>query len=102
MTPHALRVCFSASDGYIDRSYSICSNLDRRISESSQCHGDTRAGKSLLITKAERAGQPPHIIEAAVGRKRSGMSLGRYSGGPGVKEQMRACVEAVRLPATMP
>ncbi len=52
-----------------------------------------------FITKAERADQPPHIFEAVVGHKRQGMSLGRYSGGPSVEQQMRECVEAVRLPA---
>lgn len=51
-----------------------------------------------FITKAERAGQDPHIIEAVVGHKRPGMTLGRYSGGPSFHEQMRACVEAVKLP----
>jgi integrase len=52
-----------------------------------------------FVTQAERAGQPPHILEAVVGHKRAGMSLGVYSGGPSVEEQMRACVEAVRLPS---
>jgi len=51
-----------------------------------------------FITKAERAGQQPHIIEAVVGHKRPGMTLGRYSGGPSLHEQMKACVEAVKLP----
>jgi integrase len=51
-----------------------------------------------FITKAEQAGQPPHIFEAIVGHKRQGMSLGVYSGGPSVEVQMRGCVEAVRLP----
>lgn len=50
-----------------------------------------------FITKAEEAGQPPWTIEAVVGHKREGMSLGVYSGGPSV-EQLRGCVEAVRLP----
>jgi integrase len=47
-------------------------------------------------TTAEKAGQPPWIIEAVCGQSRSGM-FGRYSGGPS-HEQKRACVEAVRLP----
>jgi integrase len=50
-----------------------------------------------FITKAEQAGQQPHIIEALVGHKREGMSLGRYSAGPSF-EQLKACIEAVRLP----
>ena len=50
-----------------------------------------------FITKAEQAGQPPHIFEAVVGHVRKGMSLGLYSGGPS-EAQRRECVEAVRLP----
>lgn len=50
-----------------------------------------------FATKAERAGQHPHIIEAVLGHKRLGMTLGVYSGGPSVEKQMRACVEAVEL-----
>jgi hypothetical protein len=41
--------------------------------------------------------QPVQFIEALVGHKRTGMSLGRYSGGP-LMQQFRAVVEAVRLP----
>jgi integrase len=50
-----------------------------------------------FVTKAEQAGQPVHIIEAVVGHTRSGMTLGVYSGGPST-EQLRACVESVKLP----
>jgi integrase len=53
--------------------------------------------RRFFITKAERAGQPPWIIESVVGHKRTGMSLGVYSAGLST-EQLRACVEAVRLP----
>jgi hypothetical protein len=38
-----------------------------------------------------------HIIAVVVGHKRTGMTLGRYSGGP-LLEQARRCVEAVKLP----
>jgi integrase len=51
-----------------------------------------------FITKAEQAGQPEHIIAVVVGHKRKGITLGLYSGGP-LLEQIRQCVEAVRLPA---
>ncbi|MBN8996352.1 MAG: tyrosine-type recombinase/integrase [Rhizobiales bacterium] len=51
-----------------------------------------------FITAAERAGQPVHVVEAVVGHRRPGMTLGVYSGGP-AEQQMRAVVEAVRLPA---
>jgi len=50
-----------------------------------------------FITKAEQAGQDPHIIAAVVGHKREGITLGLYSAGPS-QDQFRACVEAVRLP----
>ena len=56
--------------------------------------------RRTFATKAEQAGQPPHIISSVVGHLegRQGMTLGRYSAGPS-DEQLRACVEAVRLPA---
>lgn len=50
-----------------------------------------------FITKAEQAGIPESTIAFVVGHKRPGMTLGLYSGGPEL-EQLRACVEAVRLP----
>lgn len=50
-----------------------------------------------FITEAERAGQPEHLIAVTVGHKRHGMTLGVYSAGPLI-EQVRAVVEAVRLP----
>ena len=39
-----------------------------------------------------------HIIAVVVGHKRTGMTLGRYSGGPLLEQARRRCVEAVRLP----
>ena len=53
--------------------------------------------RRYFITKAEQADQMEHIIAVAVGHKRTGMTLGRYSGGP-LLEQARRCVEAVKLP----
>jgi hypothetical protein len=50
-----------------------------------------------FITKAERANQNGDIIAAVVGHKRSGITLGRYSGGPEMK-QARRCVASVKLP----
>jgi len=35
-----------------------------------------------FVTKAHQAGQPVHLVEAVVGHKPVGMTLGRYSGGP--------------------
>lgn len=50
-----------------------------------------------FCTQAERAGIEPHIIEAVVGHKRLGQSLGTYSAGPSI-DQRRACIESVSLP----
>lgn len=50
-----------------------------------------------FITKAEQAGIPGSTISTVVGHKREGMTLGLYSEGP-LMEQLRACVEAVKLP----
>lgn len=50
-----------------------------------------------FVTKAEHAGVPPWTIASVVGHKRSGMTLGVYSQGSSA-EQLRVCVEAVRLP----
>ncbi|MFT0893079.1 tyrosine-type recombinase/integrase [Pseudochelatococcus sp. G4_1912] len=62
-----------------------------------QSRVDFHSLRRWFITKAEQAGQQPHFIEALVGHKRLGMSLGKYSAGP-LKEQLRAVVESVRLP----
>ena len=53
--------------------------------------------RRYFITKAEQADHMEHIIAVVVGHKRTGMTLGRYSGGP-LLEQARRCVEAVKLP----
>lgn len=65
------------------------------VNESSQY--DFHSFRRWFITKAEHAGQPPHVIETVVGHRRQGESMGRYSKGPSM-EQMRACVESVRPP----
>ncbi|BAF87525.1 phage integrase [Azorhizobium caulinodans ORS 571] len=62
-----------------------------------QSRVDFHSFRRWFVTKAEQAHQPVHFIEALVGHKRSGMTLGRYSEGPLV-QQMRAVVEAVQLP----
>ena len=69
------------------------------------CHGPGRrrslvnfhSFRRYFITKAEQADQMEHIIAVVVGHKRTGMTLGRYSGGP-LLEQARCGVEAVKLP----
>jgi integrase len=56
-----------------------------------------------FITEAERAGQMGHIISAVAGHEdgRQSMALGTYSGGPS-EAQLRACVEAAKLPRPLP
>lgn len=58
---------------------------------------DFHSFRRWFTTKAEQAGQPPHIIDFVTGHKRPGETLGRYSEGPSMG-QMRECVEAIRLP----
>lgn len=62
-----------------------------------QSRVDFHSFRRWFITKAEQAYQPPHFISSLVGHARSGMTLGRYSDGPLVR-QYREVVEAVRLP----
>ena len=66
-----------------------------------QSRVDFHSFRRWFITKAEQAGQQPHIISAVVGHGRAGMTLGRYSGGPSI-EQMRAVIESVQLPELTP
>jgi hypothetical protein len=63
-----------------------------------QSNIDFHSWRRWFITMAEQAGQPVHVIETTVGHKRPGMSMGLYSGGPSL-DQLRACVEAVKLPS---
>jgi integrase len=50
-----------------------------------------------FIEKAEQAGQAENVIASVVGHQRPGMTFGVYSRGPSM-EQLRACVESVKLP----
>ncbi|QBQ49363.1 hypothetical protein E3U41_12090 [Brevundimonas naejangsanensis] len=73
--------------------------LDARQDGRRQSDADFHSFRRWFATKAEQAGQPPHVISAVLGHKegRQGMTLGVYSAGPSL-EQRRAVVEAVRLP----
>ncbi|MFK8253264.1 DUF6538 domain-containing protein [Ancylobacter terrae] len=71
--------------------------VDEKVAGARQSNIDFHSFRRWFVTKAEMAGQPPHIISSVVGHARQGMTLGTYSGGPSV-EQLRACVEAVTLP----
>lgn len=50
-----------------------------------------------FITAALRAGQPERVVQQVVGHKPQGVTLGIYFAGD-LPAQLRACVEAVRLP----
>lgn len=71
--------------------------VDEKTPGARQSNIDFHSFRRWFITKAEMAGQPPHIISSVVGHARQGMTLGTYSGGPSM-EQMRTCVEAVQFP----
>ncbi len=71
--------------------------VDEKTQGARQSNVDFHSFRRWFITKAEMAGQLPHVISAVVGHERQGMTLGTYSGGPSV-EQMRDVVEAVTLP----
>ncbi len=64
-----------------------------------QSNVDFHSFRRWFITKAEQAGQPPHLISTVVGHKvgRQGLTLSVYSQGPS-DEQRKAVVEAVKLP----
>lgn len=71
--------------------------LDEREEGQTQSNIDFHSFRRWFITKAEQAGQPPHIIASTVGHVREGMTLGTYSAGPS-RDQMREVVLSVRLP----
>lgn len=77
--------------------------IDERKEGQRQSNIDFHSFRRWFVTKAEEAGQPPHIISAVVGHAegRQGMTLGLYSGGPSDK-QMREVVESVRFPPGTP
>jgi integrase len=77
--------------------------IDERKEGQRQSNVDFHSFRRWFVTKAEEAGQPPHVISAVVGHAegRQGMTLGLYSGGPS-EAQMRAVVESVKLPEGTP
>lgn len=72
--------------------------VDDRPEGARQSRIDFHSFRRWFVTKAEMAGQPPHIISSVVGHEvgRQGMTLSVYSSGPS-HEQKKQCVEAVRL-----
>jgi len=75
--------------------------VDERANWKRQSNVDFHSFRRWFTTKAEQAGQLPHIIDAVTGHKRPGETLGRYSQGPSIA-QLRECVEAVKLPSLPP
>lgn len=77
--------------------------IDERAEGQRQSDVDFHSFRRWFITKAEVAGQLPHLISSVVGHAegRKGMTLGTYSGGPSLT-QKKAVVEAVRLPKGAP
>lgn len=71
--------------------------LDHRKADRRQADADFHSFRRWFVTKAEQAGQRESLIQAVVGHKREGVTLGVYSAGPSV-EQRRELVESVRLP----
>ncbi len=51
-----------------------------------------------FVTAATRAGQAERVVGQIVGHKAQGMTMGVYFGGD-LPEQLRACIDAVSLPA---
>ena len=79
--------------------YRRAMGVDERVEGQRQSNIDFHSFRRWFITKAEMAGQPPHVISSVVGHVegRKGMTLGTYSGGPSIA-QRRTVVEAVTLP----
>jgi len=77
-------------------------DIHERAEGQRQSNVDFHSFRRWFATAAERADQPPNIISAVLGHEegRKGMTLSVYSGGPS-EPQLRACVEAVRLPASV-
>lgn len=71
--------------------------IDAKQEGRRQADADFHSFRRWFVTKAEQAGNLETLIQAVVGHKRAGVTLGVYSGGPSVV-QKRAVVESVRLP----
>jgi integrase len=77
--------------------------VDDRLPGQRQSNVDFHSFRRWFATKAEQAGQPPHVTSAVLGHAegREGMTLGTYSGGPSMR-QKREVVNSVRLPEGAP
>lgn len=75
--------------------------LDARQDGRRQSDIDFHSFRRWFITKAEQAENAEPLIQAVVGHKRPGVTLGTYSAGPSAA-QRRAVVRSVRLPKDCP
>lgn len=73
--------------------------VDVRRTGKMQADADFHSLRRWFATKAERAGNPDHIISAVLGHSegRKSLAMSVYSDGPSL-DQWRACVESVMLP----
>lgn len=86
---------FKASNSFTEYRREV--GVDERLPGKRRALTNFHSFRRWFITKAERAGFSGDLIAAIVGHKRSGMTLGRYSEGPEMK-QARKCIAAVKLP----
>lgn len=75
--------------------------MDARREGRRQSDTDFHSFRRWFVTQAERAGNRESLIQAVVGHKRPGVTLGTYSGGPSI-QQHKAVVSSVRLPEGAP
>lgn len=75
--------------------------IDARKPGQRQSDVDFHSFRRWFVTAAERAGHAGPTLSSVVGHAREGMTLGTYSAGPSL-QQLRAVVEAVRLPVGAP
>ena len=81
--------------------YRIGVGVDERVEGRRRALVNFHSFRRWFITKAEHAGQLPHIIASVVGHEHQGETLGTYWQGASDKA-LRECVEAVSLPKPRP
>lgn len=86
---------FKTSNAFTDYRRDV--GVDQQVPGKRRALVNFHSFRRWFITKAERAGYSGDLIAAIVGHKRSGLTLGRYSEGPEMR-QARKCVAAVKLP----
>jgi hypothetical protein len=87
---------FKASNQFT--AYRRTVGVDDRVEGSRRARTTFHSFRHWFVEQAEHAGQHPHIFQRVLGHKRPGVTLSVYGRGGPSEEQLRACVEAVRLP----